>query len=152
MDIFENKLILIYSRAFLTFSKDKNRAIHFLKEGNDYLKPFMLIINSFNQEETFSSNTDIEQFYFQFIVKKKKFYFFSSFIIDEKIDTQYIKGIETKIVNLNYFGKYKKEIEKEINTLNENKIKELLSKDSKFIKDSSSIKLNENRFVILFLP
>ena len=60
--VFENKLILIYSRAFLTFSKDKNRAINFLKEGNDYLKPFMLIINSFNQEETFSSNTDIEQF------------------------------------------------------------------------------------------
>ena len=76
MDLIENKLILVYSRVFLSFSKDKNWAINFLKEGNDYLKPFMLIINSFNQEETFSSNTDIEQFYFQFIVKKKKFYFF----------------------------------------------------------------------------
>ena len=96
MDIFENKLILIYSRAFLTFSKDKNRAINFLKEGNDYLKPFMLIINSFNQEETFSSNTDIEQFYFQFIVKKKKFYFFRALLQMKKLTHNILKALKLR--------------------------------------------------------
>ena len=38
------------------------------------------------------------------------------------------------------------EIEKAINTLDENKIKNLLSRDSIFVKDISSLKLNEDKF------
>ena len=60
------------------------------------------------------------------------------------IATKY-KTTPEKIINLNYLGKYRKDIENKINALNENKIKELLSQDSNFVKDISSIKLNENK-------
>ena len=145
IDILEKNLILVYSRAFLSFSKDKNRAINFLKKGNNYLTPVMFIINSINLEEAYSSNADTEQFSVFSQEKEVLFFPFSSFIVDEKIDTQIIKGIETKIVSLNYLGKYRKDIENKINALNENKIKELLFQDSNFVKDISSIKLNENK-------
>ena len=145
IDIIEKNLILVYSRAFLSFSKDKERAINFLKKGNNYLTPVMFIVNSINLEEAFSSNAEVEQFSIYNTEKEVLFFPFSSFIVDEKITTQIIKGIKTKIINLNYLGKYRKEIEKKINTLDENKIKILLSRDSKFVKDISSIKLNENK-------
>ena len=146
IDILEKKsLILVYSRAFLSFSKDKDRAINFLKNGNNYLIPVMFIVNTINLEEAFSSNAEIEQYSIYDYEKEVLFFPFSSFIVDEKIKTQIIDGIETKIINLNYLGKYRKEIERKINTLDENKIKELLSRDSKFVKDISSIKLNEDK-------
>ena len=145
IDILEKNLILVYSRAFLSFSKDKGRAINFLKKGNNYLTPVMFIVNTINLEEAFSSNADVEQYSIYSTEKEVLFFPFSSFIVDEKIKTQIIKGIETKIINLNYLGKYRKEIESKINTLDENKIKELLSRDSKFVKDISSIKLNEDK-------
>jgi len=145
IDILEKNLILVYSRAFLSFSKDKERAINFLKKGNNYLTPVMFIVNTINLEEAFSSNAEVEQYSIYNSEKEVLFFPFSSFIVDEKIKTQIIKGIETKIINLNYLGKYRKEIERKINTLDENKIKELLSRDSKFVKDISSIKLNEDK-------
>ena len=145
INMLEKNLILVYSRAFLSFSKDINRSTVFLKKGNNNLIPVMFIVNKFNLEESFSSNASIEQFSFFNLEKEVLFFPFSSFIIDEKIDSKVIKSIETKIIYLNYLGKYRKEIENKINTLDENKIKELLSKDSKFVKDISSIKLNENK-------
>ena len=89
----------------------------------------MFIVNKFNLEESFSSNASIEQFSFFNLEKEVLFFPFSSFIIDKKIDSKVIKGIKTKIIYLNYLGKYRKEIENKINTLDENKIKELLSTD-----------------------
>jgi len=145
MGILEKNLILVYSRTFLSFSKDKNRAINFLKKGDNYLVPVMFIVNTINLEEVFSSNAEVEQYSFYPNEKEVLFFPFSSFIVDEIIDTQLINGIEVKIVNLNYLGKYREEIENKINTLDENKIKELLSKDSKFVKDISSIQLNEDK-------
>ena len=145
IDILETNLILVYSRAFLSFSKDKNRAINFLKNGNNHLIPVMFIVNTINLEEAFSSNAEVEQYSIYSTEKEVLFFPFSSFIVDEKIKTQIINGIETKIIYLNYLGKYRKEIENKINTLDENKIKELLSQDSKFVKDISSIKLNEDK-------
>ena len=109
------------------------------------LVPAMFIVNTINLEEVFSSNGEVEQYSFYSIEKEVLFFPFSSFIVDEKIDTQIIKGIEVKIVNLNYLEKYREEIENKINTLDENRIKELLSKDSKFVKDISSIQLNEDK-------
>ena len=145
INMLEKNLILVYSRAFLSFSKDINRSTVFLKKGNNNLIPVMFIVNKFNLEEAFSSNASIEQFSFFNLEKEVLFLPFSSFIIDGKIDSKVIKGIKTKIIYLNYLGKYRKEIENKINTLDENKIKELLSKDSKFVKDIFSIKLNENK-------
>ena len=145
IDILEANLILVYSRAFLSFSKDKHRAINFLKKGNNHLTPVMFIVNTINLEEAFSSNAEVEQYSIYRSEKEVLFFPFSSFIVDEKIKTQIINGIETKIIYLNYLGKYREEIERKINTLDENKIKELLSKDSKFVKDISSIKLNEDK-------
>ena len=145
MNMLEKNLMLVYSRSFLSFSKDKEKAIGFLKKGNNYLTPVMFIVNATKLEESFASNADIEQYSF-FEEKEVLFFPFSSFIVDEKINTEIINGISTKVVHLNYLGKYRKEIEKAINTLDENKIKELLSRDSKFVKDISSIQLNENKF------
>ena len=142
MDIIEKNVILVYSRAFLSFSKDIKKAINFLKKGNNYLIPVMFVVNSIKLEEAFSSNADIEQYSIFSTEKEVLFFPFSSFIIDVKTNTQIIKGIETKIVNLNYLGKYRKEIERKINTLDENKINVLLSRDSKFVKDISLEKLN----------
>ena len=145
MNMLEKNLMLVYSRSFLSFSKDKEKAIGFLGKGNNYLTPVMFIVNATKLEESFASNADIEPYSF-FEEKEVLFFPFSSFIVDEKINTEIIKGISTKVVHLNYLGKYRKEIEKAINTLDENKIKELLSRDSKFVKDISSIQLNENKF------
>ena len=104
IDIIEKNLILVYSRAFLSFSKDKERAINFLKKGNNYLTPVMFIVNSINLEEAFSSNAEVEQFSIYNTEKEVLFFPFSSFIVDEKITTQIIKGIKTKIINLYYLG------------------------------------------------
>ena len=143
--LLEKNLILVYSRAFLSFSKDKDRAINFWKKGNNHLIPVMFIVNATKLEEAFSSNAEIEQYSIFYKEKEVLFFPFSSFIIDEKIDTKIIKGIETKIIKLNYLGKYRKEIENKINTLDEKEIKELLSQDSKFVKDISLLKLNEDK-------
>ena len=112
IDILETNLILVYSRAFLSFSKDKSRAINFLKNGNNHLIPVMFIVNTINLEEAFSSNAEVEQYSIYSTEKEVLFFPFSSFIVDEKIKTQIINGIETKIINLNYLGKYRKEIKK----------------------------------------
>ena len=117
MDIIEKNVILVYSRAFLSFSKDIQKAINFLKKGNNYLIPVMFVVNSIKLEEAFSSNADIEQYSIFSTEKEVLFFPFSSFIVDVKTNTQIIKGIETKIVNLNYLGKYRKEIERKINTM-----------------------------------
>jgi hypothetical protein len=147
MDVLEKNKMLVYSRCFLSFSKDKNKAIQFLKKGNNYLTPVMLIINATNLDEAFSSNADIEHFSI-YDEKEVLFFPFSSFIVDEKIKMTNINNINTKIVYLNYLGKYRKEIEQKICSLNDNNIKELLSKDSKFVKDISSSNLNEDSIFV----
>ena len=74
IDILKNNLILVYSRAFLSFSKDKDRATNFLKKRNNYLTSVIFIANSINLEEAFSSNAELNNI--QFIIQKKKTYFF----------------------------------------------------------------------------
>jgi ankyrin repeat protein len=147
MDVLEKNKMLVYSRCFLSFSKDKNKAIQFLKKGNNYLIPVMFIVNATNFDESFSSNADIEHFSI-YDEKEVLFFPFSSFIVDEKIKMTNINNINTKIVYLNYLGKYRKEIEQKICSLNDNNIKELLSKDSKFVKDISSSNLNEDSIFV----
>ena len=106
----------------------------------------MFIVNTTKLEEAFASNADIEQYSIYDEEKEVLFFPFSSFIVDEKMKSEIIEGIRTKVVYLNYLGKYRTEIEKTINTLDENKIKKLLSRDSIFVKDISSLKLNEDKF------
>ena len=142
-DELEKNKVLIYSRSFLSFSKEKEVAISFLKETKDDLIPVMFILNSIKVEEAFSSNADIEQ-YSIYREKEVLFFPFSSFVVEKEIEVETINGIETKIINLNYLGKYRKEIEEKIKSLDTTKIKELISRDSTFIKDISSINLEED--------
>ena len=105
----------------------------------------MFIFNSMEVDENFSSNADIEQ-YSIYNEKEVLFFPFSSFLVEKEIKVEKINEIETKVIYLNYLGKYRKEIEEKIKSLDKTKIKELLSRDLKFIKDISSIILEENNF------
>ena len=139
----EKNKVLIYSRSFLSFSKDKNVSIKFLKKAKNDLIPIMFILNTMGVNEDFSSNADIEPYS---IYKEKEvlFFPFSSFLVEKEIKTEIINNIETKIIYLNYLGKYRKEIEEKIKSLDKAKIKELLNRDLKFLQDISSIILEEN--------
>lgn len=140
----ETNSMLVYSRCFLSFSKNRNKAINFLKKGNNYLIPVMFIVNTSQLEESFSSNADIEQFSI-YNEEEVLFFPFSSFIVEKKIELGIFKEISTKIVYLNYLGKYREEIVEKICSLNDDNIKSLLSQNSKFINDISLTKLNEDK-------
>ena len=145
IDELEKNKVLIYSRSFLSFSKDKNVSMKFLKKAKNDLIPIMFILNTMEIDENFSSNADIEK-YSIYNEKEVLFFPFSSFLVEKEIKMEKINEIETKIIHLNYLGKYRKEIEEKIKSLDKTKIKELLSRDLKFIKDISSIILDENNF------
>ena len=76
IDILETNLILVYSRAFLSFSKDKGRAINFLKKGNNQLTPVMFIVNAINLDEAFSSNAELNNIQFNDNIFKTGLIFF----------------------------------------------------------------------------
>ena len=147
----ETNSMLVYSRCFLSFSKNRNKAINFLKKGNNYLVPVMFIINTSQLKESFSSNADIEQFSI-YNEEEVLFFPFSSFIVEKKIEMGIFNEISTKIVYLNYLGKYREEIVEKICSLNDDNIKSLLSQNSKFIKDISLRKLNEDKSKYKFEP
>ena len=116
------KRIQIYSRAFLSFSINKNISLRFLKKIEDEkLIPVLLIIDKKEDGEIFASNADIRQ-YSVYNEEEILFFPFSSFIIEEKIEEQIIKGIKTKIIKLNYLGKYEKEIKLKISETLDNNI------------------------------
>jgi len=150
MEDLEKNKVLIYSRSFLSFSKDKNVAIKFLNEAKYNLIPIMLILNTIKVDEALSSNADIEQYsFFNSETNNEKevlFFPFSSFLVEKEIEDETINGKEIKIIYLNYLGKYRREIEDKIKSLDTTKIKELLNKDTKFVKDISSINLEEGNF------
>ena len=145
IDELEKNQVLIYSRSFLSFSKEKEVAIKFLKKAKNDLIPIMFILNTMEVDENFSSNADIEQ-YSIYNEKEVLFFPFSSFLVEKEMKVEKIEEIETRVIYLNYLGKYRKEIEDKIKSLDKTKIKELLSRNLKFIKDISSIMLEENNF------
>jgi hypothetical protein len=106
------KRVQIYSRTFLSFSIKEKKAEGFLQKVSEKSKliPIKLIIRPKIEGEIFSSNANIKEFSIYSDEEEILFFPLSSFIIDEKIEEKIIRGINTKIIYLNYLGKYEKEI------------------------------------------
>ena len=128
---------IVFSKSFLSFSKDRNIAEGFLKvvNKNKNLKKVLYILEKDdNINYSLSTHCDIENL--SFIQKEKEvlFFPFSSFEIKEVKEKRIDNDIEYEI-KLLYLGKYLKEIEKDNNIINkENKIpdgmfKELITKN-----------------------
>ena len=113
------KNIQLYSRTFLSFSLNRNKALNFLKKNTDDLISIELRIKPQKNGEIFSSNAYISPYSVYKGEEEVLFFPFSSFIIDEEIKTEINKKIETKVIMLNYLGKYEQEIKiKMSNTFN----------------------------------
>jgi hypothetical protein len=115
-------LSLVYSRAFLSFSKKKESALRFLRT-DDNLVPCILEVNgldeSIKENEFYSSNAEISKFSVFPGEEEILFFPFSSFIftqivddIEEKKDKKgnILKKIPVKRITLEYLGKFKKDI------------------------------------------
>ena len=118
---------LLYSRCFLSFSKDKDQIDKFLENKNDSLYSVVFILkNNYNINNKFTSNADIE-FLSAFTKEREVLFFpFSTFCL-EKINKGEYKQKKCVIINLEYLGKY-------------NKIFENITKDVNF----------ENKFIEVF--
>ena len=118
----------------------KKNPTNFLKKETDDLIPMKFILKPKNEGEIFASNADIRQ-YSIYNEEEVLFFPFSSFIIEDNIREEKIegKGINARIIYLNYLGKYEKEIKLKISeTLDKNiSMEEIIGvdKDWKFSKD-----------------
>ncbi len=109
---------IVYSRSFLSFSKDERKAKEFIKKANNNYNPvFFIIQNSNNDNKNLLTHSDIENISF-YKEKEVLFFPFSSFEINKIEDTQ-INGIKTFIIYLNYLGKYETQLKnvKDINQI-----------------------------------
>ena len=138
LNLDNKKKVHLYSRAFLSFSLNEKIANNFIKKEkfNKNLIPIKLTIKPKNDCEIFASNADI-QLFSVYNEEEILFFPFSSFIIDEKIQNEVINGVESKVIILNYLGKYEKEIKLQISeTFNKKNIIDIgLEKRWKFTED-----------------
>ncbi len=106
---------LLYSRCFLSFSKDENAIIKFIGKTDDKKYGIVFILkNNYNMENKYTSNADIE-FLSAFRNEREVLFFpFSSFEIN-KIQEVQINGIKITQINLNYLGKYEQQLKQEKN-------------------------------------
>ena len=119
------------NRSFLSFSKDKNKAINFMNEGNDKNLSILFYIEgidikNFNENDFFISNLDMQNIS-EFDNEKEVLVLpFSCFEIksieDSTIDL-FGSKIQIKIITLNYLYKFKDEIYKYIIDIKDDKEK-----------------------------
>ena len=134
---------MVYSRAFLSFSKIKDQALRFLKKSTDEklvscifeVKPLdeEPVKKNNDENEYYSSNAEIKNFS-RFPTEDEVLFFpFSSFIITE-IEDSVEKNIKVKRITLQYLGKFRKQINKIIQNINIEKLLEEKNK-SQFLND-----------------
>jgi len=109
---------IVFSKCFLSFSKDINIARRFLNGSNDsYLsKVFFILEKDNNIDYSLATHSDIENISFYPHEKEVLFFPFSSFEIKD-IEEEMMNNERIYKINLKYLGKYIKEfqyIEKEI--------------------------------------
>ena len=132
LNLNNNKKVHLYSRAFLSFSIKKEVAHNFIKKEKckPNLVPIKLIIKPKDEGEIFASNADIQTFSV-YNEEEILFFPFSGFIIDENMQKEIINGVPSKVIFLNYLGKYEKEIKLKIsetfNKKNNNNLEEDVS-------------------------
>ena len=96
------KNIVVFSKAFLSFSEEESEAIKFLKKADNKIIRVIFVLENYNINEQ-ESNANIQRF--SPFPNEKEVLFFpgSSFIIK---DIFYMKNNDVKII-LNYNGKFK---------------------------------------------
>ena len=97
---------LLYSRCFLSFSKDENQILKFIGETDEKFYGIVFILkNNYNITNKYSSNADIE--FLSAYTKEREVLFFpySIFCLENIYKGEY-KGIKCVIINLEYLGKY----------------------------------------------
>ena len=121
---------IVFSRSFLSFSKDKSIAEYFLKfknENKNLSKVLFVVIKDDNYGYNLATHGDIEEISFHLYEKEVLFFPFSSFEIkgikeiDMKIGKNYEKIYEIKLL---YLGKYLKDLEDDDLINNENPLPE----------------------------
>ena len=140
---------LLYSRSFLSFSKEQNIAENYIIENvnkklNKNLVPVLFIIESLNNKEDikYLSNCYVKKIS-EFKHEKEVLFFpYSSFIVEDikdgKIkDTEKNNEIPIKQINLSYLGKYKQTILNGIKDIKN--IKEFINEKKKQINKLKNI-------------
>ena len=113
---------IVFSKSFLSFSKDKNVAVQFLKDENknkNISKVLFILEKDDNIGYNLSTHGDIEKISFYPNEKEVLFFPFSSFEI-KNINEIYLKNEKIYEINLLYLGKYLKDIENDNNLINNN--------------------------------
>ena len=115
---------IVFSKSFLSFTKEKSIAENFLNNGNknkDLYKVLYILEKDNNIGYNLSTHSDIEKISTYPHEKEVLFLPFSSFEIKEikEVEIGEEKRYEIKLL---YLGKYLKEIEKNNNIMNENKL------------------------------
>ena len=123
---------IVFSRVFLSFSKNENQAKVFLKgpiDNKKLYKVFFVVEKDDNIESSFSSHADIENLSSHEDENEVLFFPFSAFEIIN-IEDEIIDGENVKKIALNYIGKYLKEFK--IDEKNIDIVPEIILPDSKF--------------------
>ena len=111
---------IIFSKSFLSFSKDKNMAKYFLNMNKNNNKDFSKVLFILEKDDysdySLSTHADIEDLSF-FQEKEVLFFPFSSFEVKD-INQIYDNNEEIYEIKLLYLGKYIKELKKDINIKN----------------------------------
>ena len=135
---------IVFSKAFLSFSKEKTIAENFLdnnSNNNDLCKVLFVLEKDDNIDYSLGTHADIEKLSFYPNEREVLFFPFSSFEIKE-IKEKIINNENRYIIKLLYLGKYLKELEKDKKYIqNENIIAD--SEFKKQIIDSGLIKQNK---------
>ena len=115
---------IVFSKSFLSFSKNENIAKYFLDKdesvNKNLSKVLFILEKDENLEYSLLTHADIEQLSFFSKEQEVLFFPFSSFEL-KKIEEKRIKGEKRYEIKLLYLGKYLKEIENDNNII-KNKI------------------------------
>ena len=132
---------ILFSKGFMSFSKDKNIAEVFFKKG----KNAMLIIDQTNEDYSLLTHADIEELSYSSFEKEVLFFPFSAFGVTDVINQNRIE------LKLTYLGKYIKDFETKkfdpsTDSLPMNSPFLNLIKESGFVKPDVVKKIENNTF------
>ena len=123
---------LIYSRAFISFSKDKNVSLGFIQDIKNTKKILFQLKNSCNIKNL--SNAYLYNISYYPKEYEVLFFPFSTFIIENIINEN-----DIYYISLEYLGRYEQRIKSKIKTVDKNIMKKIISQTN-FSKDT--VKLN----------
>jgi len=97
---------LLYSKCFLSFSKDENQILKYMGNKDEKFHDIVLILkNNYNISNKYSSNVDIEFLSANTQEREVLFFPYSTFCLENIYKGEY-KTKKCVIINLEYLGKY----------------------------------------------